>query len=132
VGLYSQAVPMPPGSGLLFVAGQLSVDSEGRARAVGDFEGQVRAVFSNLETVVRGSGGSMEGVLKMTTYLVDPDHIERFYDERERLFKELYPAAIYPANTLLVVERLVQPEFLIEVEAIVAIASPAINEERHG
>jgi enamine deaminase RidA (YjgF/YER057c/UK114 family) len=133
VGLYSHAVPTPPGANLLFIAGQLSVDVEGNAVAAGDFEGQMRTTFSNLEAVVTGSGGSMAGVMKMTTYLVDPDHIVRFYDERERLFKALYPTGIYPANTLLVVQRLVRPEFLIEVEAIVAVASPAdMPEEQHG
>jgi len=133
VGLYSHAVPAPAGATLLFVAGQLSVDAHGNAVAVGDFEGQVQATFSNLETVVTGSGGSMDGVVKMTTYLVDPEHVDRFYEERERLFKDLYPTAVYPANTLLVVQRLVRPEFLIEVEAIVAVAgAAAAPEERQG
>jgi 2-iminobutanoate/2-iminopropanoate deaminase len=123
VGLYSQAVPLPPGTTALFVAGQLSVDGEGNAVCVGDFEGQVRAVFANLEAVVAGSGGQLSGVMKMTTYLVDPDHIVPFYEERERLFKDLFPDGVYPGNTLLVVQRLVRPEFLIEVEAIVAVST---------
>jgi enamine deaminase RidA (YjgF/YER057c/UK114 family) len=127
VGLYSQAVPLPAGATPLFIAGQLSVDIDGEAVAVGDFEGQVRTVFANLESVVRGSGGAMDGVMKMTTYLVDPDHIVRFYEERERLFKDLYPDAVYPANTLLVVGCLVRPEFLIEIEAVAAVAPPDLT-----
>jgi len=133
VGLYSQAVPLPVDTTPLFIAGQLSVDAAGEAIAVGDFEGQVRTVFANLEAVVRGSGGAMDGVMKMTTFLVDPDHIARFYEERERLFQELYADGTYPANTLLVVERLVRPEFLIEIEAVAAVASPdATTRESHG
>jgi 2-iminobutanoate/2-iminopropanoate deaminase len=133
VGLYSQAVPLPVGATPLFVAGQLSVDADGKAIAVGDFEGQVRTVLANLEAVVRGSGGAMDGVMKMTTFLVDPDHIVRFYEERERLFQKLYPDGTYPANTLVVVDRLVRPEFLIEIEAVAAVASPDVTtRESHG
>jgi 2-iminobutanoate/2-iminopropanoate deaminase len=129
VGLYSQAVPLPEGTTPLFVAGQLSVDADGNALGVGDFEGQMRAVFANLEAVVMGSGGRLDGIMKMTTYLVDPEHIVRFYDERERLFKDLFPEGVYPGNTLLVVQRLVRPEFLIEVEAIVAIRPTEVSED---
>ena len=133
VGLYSQAVPLPRGATLLFVAGQLSVDTEGKAVAVGDFEGQVRTVFANLAAVVEGAGSDLRSVMKMTTYLVEPDHVARFYAERERLFGELYPTGVYPANTLLVVERLVRPEFLIEIEAVAAVPPPVVTpEESHG
>jgi 2-iminobutanoate/2-iminopropanoate deaminase len=123
VGLYSQAVALPQGTTPLFVAGQLAVDVEGNSLSEGDFEGQVRAVFANLEAVVIGSGGQLSGVMKMTTYLTDADYIARFYDERERLFKDLFPDGVYPGNTLLVVQRLVRPEFLIEIEAVVAIST---------
>jgi enamine deaminase RidA (YjgF/YER057c/UK114 family) len=34
------------------------------------------------------------------------------------VFPKLFPAGKYPPNTLLVVNRLVKPEFLIEIEAI--------------
>jgi 2-iminobutanoate/2-iminopropanoate deaminase len=121
IGLYSHAVPLPAGSGLLMVSGQLSVDATGTPVAVGDFEGQVRTVFASLEMIVRHAGGSPQSILKMTTYLTDAEHVVRFYEERARLFEEMYPDGVYPGNTLLVVQRLVRPEFLIEIEAIAAI-----------
>jgi enamine deaminase RidA (YjgF/YER057c/UK114 family) len=121
VGLYSHAVPVPADSRLLFVSGQLSVDANGEPLAVGDFEGQLRVVFGNLVAVVRHAGGSPESIIKMTTYLVDADHVSDFYEARARLFTELFPSATYPGNTLLVVNRLVKPEFLLEIEAVAAI-----------
>jgi enamine deaminase RidA (YjgF/YER057c/UK114 family) len=39
---------------------------------------------------------------------------------RRELFEELYPNGACPPNTLLVVDRLVEKEFLVEVEAIAA------------
>lgn len=121
VGLYSHAVPMPTGTRLLCVSGQLSVDASGSSLHAGDFDAQMRQVFSNLATVLDAGGAGLDDVVKMTTYLVDPDHIDDFYRVREQLFAEVFPDAVYPGNTLLVVQRLVRPEFLIEIEALAAV-----------
>lgn len=121
VGLYSHAVPVPEGRQLLCVSGQLSVDAAGASIAPGDFDAQMRQVFSNLSTVLEAAGGSLADLVKMTTYLVDPDHIDDFYRVREGLFAEIFPDAVYPGNTLLVIGRLVRPEFLIEIEALAAV-----------
>jgi enamine deaminase RidA (YjgF/YER057c/UK114 family) len=121
VGLYSHAVPLPPATRLLCVSGQLSVDGAGSSLHTGDFDAQMRQVFSNLATVLDAAGSGLGEVVKMTTYLVDPDHIDDFYRVREQLFAELFPDAVYPGNTLLVVQRLVRPEFLIEIEALAAV-----------
>lgn len=121
VGLYSHAVPLPPGTTLLAVSGQLSVDAEGESIAPGDFEGQMRQVFGNLATVLAGAGLGLDAIVKMTTYLVEPDHIDDFYRVRAELFADLFPEGVYPGNTLLVVRRLVRPEFLIEIEALAAL-----------
>jgi enamine deaminase RidA (YjgF/YER057c/UK114 family) len=41
---------------------------------------------------------------------------------RRALYPALFPKGRYPANTLVVVDRLVREEFLIEVEAVAALA----------
>lgn len=123
VGLYSHAVPLPEGSQLLCVSGQLSVDAEGNSVAEGDFDGQMRQVFSNLATVMEAAGGSLADVVKMTTYLTDASLIDDFYRVREGLFADLFPDGVYPGNTLLVISRLVRPEFQIEIEALAAIGA---------
>jgi len=127
VGLYSQAIPVPAGSTLLFVSGQLSVDPEGNVVGENDFPTQYRTVFENLMSVVRGSGGGPEDLVKMTTYLVDAKHVTAFYEAREGLYSDLFPTGVYPGNTLLVVQRLVRPEFLIEIEAVAAIPERSSN-----
>ena len=121
VGLYSHAVPIPEGRQLLCVSGQLSVDAEGNSVAAGDFDAQMRQVFANLATVLAAAGSDLTDVMKMTTYLVDPAHIDDFYRVRAELFQDLYPDGVYPGNTLLVISRLVRPEFLIEIEALATI-----------
>ncbi len=115
VGMYSHASRV---GRLLFVAGQLAVDTEGNVVGVGDFEIQMRQVFRNLGAALGGAG--FGSVAKLTTYLTRADDIEDFYRVRRELFAELYPEGGYPPNTLLVVDRLVFPDCLIEIEAVAA------------
>jgi enamine deaminase RidA (YjgF/YER057c/UK114 family) len=124
VGLYSHAVPLPAGSTLLCVSGQLSVGPDGASLHAGDFDAQMEQVVENLLTVLAAAGSGPDEILKMTTYLTDADNVDDFYRVREGLFAELYPSGVFPGNTLLVVQRLVRPEFLIEIEALAAIPAP--------
>jgi enamine deaminase RidA (YjgF/YER057c/UK114 family) len=118
VGLYSPAVATAGGTGLVFVSGVLSVDKTGESASTGDFDEQMRTVFRLLGEVLEASGSSFGELVKMTTYLVHEDNIADFYRVREEIFADLYPGRRPPGNTLLVVRRLVRPEFLIEVERI--------------
>jgi 2-iminobutanoate/2-iminopropanoate deaminase len=118
VGLYSPAVATPAGTGLVFVSGVLSVGKTGASSAAGDFDEQMRTVFRLLGETLIAAGSSFGELVKMTTYLTDSDHIADFYRVREDLFADLYPDRNPPGNTLLVVRRLVRPEFLIEIEGV--------------
>jgi enamine deaminase RidA (YjgF/YER057c/UK114 family) len=117
-GLYSHAAVVESPSRLIAVAGQLAVDETGSPVGVGDFAVQFRTVFTNLGAVLEAADSGWNQVLKFTTFLTDADDVGAFYQERERLFAELYPNRSYPPNTLLVVAHLVRPEFLLEVEAL--------------
>ena len=66
--------------------------------------------------------------MKFTTYLVSAELISQFYEVREELFPELYPSGKYPPNTLLVIDRLVKPEFLLEIEAIAYVPASGASE----
>jgi enamine deaminase RidA (YjgF/YER057c/UK114 family) len=116
-GLYSHAARVEAGT-LYFIAGQVAVGADGAVVGKGDFERQCRQVFDNLGTVLHGIGVGFAGVAKFTTYLVRPQDIETFMRVRAELFPTLFPDKIYPPNTLLIVDRLVKEEFLIEIEAV--------------
>ncbi len=126
VGLYSHAVAVPPGTQLVTLAGQLAVDADGEP-IEGDFADQFHAVVGALDTILRSVGADLSAVCKFTTYLIDPDDISRFYAERAKVWPQWWPDGRPPANTLLVVQRLVRPEFRIEIEAIAAV--PPLGEE---
>jgi enamine deaminase RidA (YjgF/YER057c/UK114 family) len=116
-GLYSHVGRVPAGP-LYFIAGQLSVGHDGAVVGKGDFDAQCRQVFDNLGTVLKGLGIGYGDVAKFTTYLVHSQDIERFMKIRAELFPKLFAGPLYPPNTLLMVDRLVKEDFLVEVEAI--------------
>ena len=118
IGLYSVASCVKAGSDLLYIAGQLSVDADGNSVGDGDFEAQFRQVFANMKSVLEGCSSSLDRVSKFTSYVRDPEHIKAFYEVRAEVFPELFETDEYPPNTLLVVSRMVRPEFLLEVEAV--------------
>lgn len=104
-----------------FVAGQLAVGAEGEVVGVGDFAAQFHQVFDNLIAVIEGMGGSAASVLKFNTFLTDRAYIDMFMKLRAERFPSMYADEVYPPNTLLIVQGLVKHEFMIEVEATVAI-----------
>jgi 2-iminobutanoate/2-iminopropanoate deaminase len=121
IGLYSQVARLAGGAhDLVFIAGQLSVDAQGESVGAGDFPAQMRQVFANVGAVLGAEGLGFNSIAQMTTYLRGDELIAEFYRVREGLFAELFPAGAFPPNTLLVVSRLVRPEFLIEVQCIAA------------
>lgn len=119
-GLYSHVGVAPAGK-IAFIAGQLAVGSQGEVVGKGDFDAQFRQVFANLGDVLEGLGADFAHVVKFTTYLVHSQDIERFMVLRRELFPTLFPTRDYPPNTLLIVDRLVKEEFVIEVEAVASL-----------
>jgi enamine deaminase RidA (YjgF/YER057c/UK114 family) len=106
---------------LLFVAGMLSADREGRIVGEGDFDAQCTQVFENLRLALESAEAGFGNVVQFTTYLVHSQDIPRFMAWRLREFPRLFPSGAYPPNTLLIVDRLVRESFLVEVQAIAAL-----------
>lgn len=119
LGLYSHVARVAPG-GLVFIAGQVSVDGQGAVVGSGDFEAQMRRVYENIGAALDSEGLTYSNIAQMSTYLVGEERISDFYTVREKLFAVLFPNGKYPPNTLLVVSRLVRPEFLVEVQCTAA------------
>ena len=101
---------------ILFVAGQVALDETGQLVGRGDAAAQARQVLTNLKRIIEGAGGSMADVARTTVYLTDLDDRGPVGNVRAEFFPS--PA---PANTLLVVASLADPEFLVEIDAIVPL-----------
>ena len=105
----------------LFIAGQVAVDKAGNVIGADDFDAQCVQTFANIETALASQGAGWANVVEFTTYLVHSQDIPKFMAYRTREFPRLFAGAAYPPNTLLMVDRLVREEFLIEVSAVAAL-----------
>jgi len=120
LSLYGQ-IARVRASELVFISGQLATDLEGRIVGKGDFDAQMKQVLSNIEKGLKSVEASFGNVVQFTTYLVHSQDIASFRRVREELFPKMFPTHRYPPNTLLVIDRLVQEDFLIEIETIAAL-----------
>ena len=105
----------------LFIAGMLASDKAGIVVGKGDFDAQCAQVFGNIAAALESAGAGWGNVVQFTTYLVHSQDISRFMDFRLREFPRIFPNGVYPPNTLLVVDRLVQEPYLVEVQAVAAL-----------
>jgi len=101
---------------MLFVAGQVALDEHGQLVGRGDAASQARQVLMNLKRVVEAAGASMADVARTTVYLTRLENRGPVGKVRA----EFFPSPP-PANTLLVVASLAQPEFLVEIDAVVPL-----------
>lgn len=108
-------------SELLFLAGMLPVDRDGKLVGEMDFDAQCVQVFANIHAALTAEGADWSSIVQFTTYLVGSQWIPQFMAYRLREFPGMFPDGRYPPNTLLIVDRLVQEPFLVEVQTVAAL-----------
>ncbi|MBE0618502.1 MAG: RidA family protein [Proteobacteria bacterium] len=116
-GPYSQAVVVS-GRRLLFVSGQVPEDEDGNLVGPGDLEAQTRQVLTNLRRIVEGAGGNLSDIVKIGVFLVGAGPTS--YEVLGRLRREFFGVR-FPASTMVGVQRLASPKWLIEIEAWAAL-----------
>jgi enamine deaminase RidA (YjgF/YER057c/UK114 family) len=105
---------------IVYLAGQVASDANGKLIGEGNFEAQAEQVFRNLKIAVEAAGGTMADIVKLNIYLVaevDQGDVPKLRAIRDRYVNVETP----PASTLVVVSRLARPGWLIEIEAVAAI-----------
>ncbi len=118
---YSQVVEVSGPHRLVFVAGQTGVDPSGKAAQ--EFRAQAVQTFTNIKTALASVGGSMDNLVRITTYLTDIQQNADIYREVRASF--LPNKSVLPASTLVQVTRLADPAYLIEVDAIAILPASA-------
>jgi enamine deaminase RidA (YjgF/YER057c/UK114 family) len=118
LGQYSQ-ITRVKASEFLFIAGQVGADKDGKT--ADGFDAQCAQAFANIGAALASQGAGFGNVVEFTTYLVHSQDIPRFMAYRAREFPKLFAGGAYPPNTLLMIDRLVREEFLIEVSAVAAL-----------
>jgi enamine deaminase RidA (YjgF/YER057c/UK114 family) len=101
---------------LLFVAGQIGWDQQGRMVSA-DFVDQFAQALDNVLQVVGAAGGKPESVTRMVLYVTD----KREYRSRRKSIGEAYRkrmGSYFPAMTLVEVRALLEDDAKVEIEAV--------------
>lgn len=111
-------VVVATGTRLVFIAGQEPEDAHGNLVSPTDLAAQARQVFANLGRALAAAGAQPRHVAKITIYVVHhrPEYLPVIEQARTELFGDHKPV-----DTLVGVETLAQPDYLIEVDAIAVI-----------
>ena len=112
---YSNSIRTESGP-LLFVAGQVALDADGKLVGEGDIRAQATQVLENIRAIVEANGGTMADIAQVTVYVRDIEGFNSISDIRERYF----PFS-GPASAIVEVSALAWPEFLIEIAAVAAL-----------
>lgn len=110
--LYSHVVSAAGGTRLHRIGGQVAVDRAGANVAVGDMAGQIREVYGQVTTALAAVGCGWDDVIHIYTFTTDMDA----YLAAEREIAPAYLGDRPPASTLVEVSRLVDREWLVEVQ----------------
>jgi len=103
------------GGRLVHLAGQVAWDRQRTVVGPGDLGAQARQCVDNLKAVLAEVGATPADVVRIRTYVVghSPDKLGPIAEALAHFYGDAAPAA----NTLIGVQSLALPEFLIEIEA---------------
>jgi 2-iminobutanoate/2-iminopropanoate deaminase len=113
---YTQGIRVTGAQTILFLSGQVAYDKDGGVLHRGDFKAQAREAYRALKALVESSGGTMDSIVKLNTYVTDI----RYRADLMPVRQEFFPRRS-PASTLVQVSALAHPDWLIEIEAIAVV-----------
>jgi 2-iminobutanoate/2-iminopropanoate deaminase len=102
------------GGKLVFIAGQVAMDSSGALVGKDDYRLQTEQVFKNIGLALESAGGRFDDLVKLTYYVLDVSRLPEIREVRDRFINTEQP----PVSTAVQVSRLIRPEFLLEVDAV--------------
>ena len=115
-GIMSQGVAVPTGR-MVFVSGQVARGVDGQLVGRGDIRAQTRKVLENTRAVLAEADATLDDVVKVTVFVTNlAEHFSAIHEVRTEFF-----SSGYPASTLVEISRLVDPDMLIEIEAIAVV-----------
>ena len=97
----------------LYLSGMLGFDEAGQLVGPGDAQAQARQAWRNIVAVLTHYGATPRHLARVTTYITHWSYRPLVAVARD----EVFPEPPYPPSTLVVVQGLAEPSFLVELEA---------------
>lgn len=121
---FSQGIVAPKGR-LVWVAGQVALDAKGKVIGRGNARAQTRAALENVKKVLAEAGAGLQDVVKLTVFLTDMAFLPEVQEVRARYFP-----ADPPASSTVAISQLVNPDLMVEIEALAILPEDGSAESR--
>jgi 2-iminobutanoate/2-iminopropanoate deaminase len=113
---YSHVVTVTGPGRMIYIAGQLARDADGKIVGPGDMRSQLEQTFKNLDACLKAAGATWADVVKTNTFVTDYQAFSQCSDVRMRYF-----GVGSPTSTTIQISGLAQPEAMVEIEMIAAV-----------
>ena len=110
---YSRAVKV---GNVVEVTGTVASDEEGKVVGPGDPYAQTKYIYQKIQAVLERAGATMSHVVRVRMFVTDISQWQEYGRAHAEFFKE-----IKPCNTMVEVSNLIEPEYMIEIEATAMI-----------
>jgi len=110
---YSRAVKV---GNVIEVTGTVASGDDGNVVGKDDAYAQTKFIYQKIENVLQTAGGKMKDVIRVRMFVTDITRWQEYGRAHSEFFKD-----IKPCNTMVEVSALIEPEYLIEIEATAII-----------
>ncbi len=106
---YSRAVKV---GNVIEVTGTVASDENGVVVGEGDAYLQTKYIYQKIEAVLLRAGAEMKDVVRVRMFVTDISRWQEYGKAHSEFFKD-----IKPCNTMVEVSALIEPKYLVEIEA---------------
>ena len=110
---YSRAVKI---GNHIEVTGTVASDDDGKVVGAEDAYAQTKFIYQKIEAVLKKAGAAMKDVVRVRMFVTDISRWQEYGRAHSEFFKD-----IKPCNTMVEVSALIEPGYLIEIEATAII-----------
>jgi len=112
---FSRAVRVGP---FVSIGGTAAVDEECKTVGVGDVAAQTRQCLEIIKSALESAGASLRDVVRTRVILTNIEDWKASIEVRKEYFRD-----VRPVDTIMAIDRFVNPEWLVEYEADAIISN---------
>jgi enamine deaminase RidA (YjgF/YER057c/UK114 family) len=106
---YSRAVKI---GNVVEVTGTVASGDDGNVVGKNDAYAQTKFIYQKIESVLQRAGAEMKDVIRVRMFVTDISRWQEYGKAHSEFFKDTKPC-----NTMVEVSALIEPDYLIEIEA---------------
>ena len=110
----------------LWIAGQDAVGFNREVENENSFDGQIESTLRHLKDIVDEAGGTLDDVVKTTTYLIAGQDRARFAKTYQDFFRRHRRLSMMPAGLTMEVQEL-SPRCLVEIDAVAYLGGKHVS-----